>query len=286
MPTPSSRTAISTWSRGPRPGCATASAAGRLRAVTVTVPPSGIAWSALSTTFWITCAICPSSASASQRPGSIVQPAHGARPAQRETRGVLDHRAERHALLDGLAPLREREQLVGEVDGEVERLLGLLEHRERAVAPVEGQLRHRDVPEHALEQVVEVVRDPAGERPDRLQLLRLEPLLLQELALRDVRDRLDHRGDTPRGVKDGVRLRLDEQHLPLGVRVPVERRVRLAAREDLPDRALLPCLVARPVRPVRDLVAVPADHVVAGRARPGRSRPCSRSGCGSPGRRR
>src|SRR3990172_8219832 len=39
-------------------------------------------------------------------------------------------------------------------------------------------------------------RGAGGERPDGLELLGLEPFFFEEVFLRDVVDRLDHRGDT------------------------------------------------------------------------------------------
>ena len=48
---------------------------------------------------------------------------------------------------------------------------------------------HLAEPADREQHVVEIVRDPAGEAPDRLQFLRLEELRLGRLAGRDVDDR-------------------------------------------------------------------------------------------------
>ena len=72
----------------------------------------------------------------------------------------------------------EREQAVGQLRG---ALRGVLDHLERAVRIVVLRLRladHLDAAEDRGDQVVEVVRDAAGEPADRLEPARaMQPLL-------------------------------------------------------------------------------------------------------------
>ena len=132
-------------------------------------------------------------------------------------------------LPDRLAALREGQELGGEVHRLVQRLLGLLQHGERLLPLVDRQLRHRDVAEDALQQVVEVVGDAAGERPDGLELLRLEPLLLEQLFLRDVREEPHEAGPAVELHGDAVDAHPDRGAVlapegPLrGVQPPVRR---------------------------------------------------------------
>ena len=114
------------------------------------------------------------------------KPIVGTRAAQRELHRVFQDRRRRERPLERLAALREGQQLGRQVHGQREGLFGLLEHLLRLVALPEVHPRERDVPEQALQQVVEVVRDAAGQGPDRLELLGSDQLLLQPPALGDV----------------------------------------------------------------------------------------------------
>ena len=82
---------------------------------------------------------------------------------------VLDHRVDvEHPRLDQLAP-REGEQLAREVGGPRGRAGDLLDVRGPGIVRLEAPAEQVAEAQDGGEHVVEVVRDPAGEPPDRLQ---------------------------------------------------------------------------------------------------------------------
>ena len=96
-----------------------------------------------------------------------------------------------------LAP-REREQLLGQRDGALCAARHLIDRAPqfavvgRSVAPDRFEIADDDG-----EQVVEVVRDAAGELADRLHLLRLPQLFLDQAALGEVASDLGEAHDRP-----------------------------------------------------------------------------------------
>ena len=89
------------------------------------------------------------------------------------------------ARLEQLAS-REEQELAGERGRAVSRPADLLERRAMRVRAVQLSQDDFRVARYHRQQVVEVVRDPAGQPPDGLHLLRLHELLLELLALGDV----------------------------------------------------------------------------------------------------
>src|SRR5882724_1198590 len=90
---------------------------------------------------------------------------------------------------------RERQQLANEAGTALCRLQRALDRRlEVALHPADGEI---EAPDHDREQVVEVVRDPAGESPDSFDLLRLPQLLFRLPPLRDVLDGSGRVMDSP-----------------------------------------------------------------------------------------
>jgi hypothetical protein len=103
--------------------------------------------------------------------------------ALQEERQVGERLAELHGLRAERLAAREGEQLAHQARRPVRVLLDLhqvLERRVRRPVAREQQVR---VADDGLEDVVEVVRDAAGELADRLHLLRLDELLLEEPLL-------------------------------------------------------------------------------------------------------
>src|SRR5262245_15925869 len=146
-----------------------------------------------------------------------------------ETRGDLVERlahdrldVHREALADA-APA-EREDAVDERAAALAGGHHAVQVAAQARALLRIAHRHLAVAEDRAEDIVEVVRDAAGERADRLQALRaaqlllhLAQLLLGLLPLRDVLHEADH----ARGVAHGV-----EKHAPARLQ-PVHRAVRM-----------------------------------------------------------
>ena len=116
--------------------------------------------------------------------------------------GVLGDRVQvEDARLHDL-PAAERQQLLGQRGGALGGRLDLLDlgaegglsARLAAGAGIEPVEDEAAAAEDRGQEVVEVVRDAAGEPPDRLHLLRLAQLLLERLAVGDV-DRHADRAD-------------------------------------------------------------------------------------------
>ncbi|MBI1864199.1 MAG: hypothetical protein HYR98_00375 [Nitrospirae bacterium] len=126
----------------------------------------------MSTRFWITRLICPSSTSAGQRSGGISKSARVPEP---ESANETDSRA-RSA-----------------------RLLGLFELLVDLAPRLDHRLAERDVPGDRRQKVVEVVGDPAGQDADVLELAGPEALLLDPLSIADVADDREAHGLPPPG---------------------------------------------------------------------------------------
>ena len=83
------------------------------------------------------------------------------------------------------------------------------------------KLRQRQIAEDAGEQVVEVVRDPAGHLADHFHLLRLPELLFELEFLGDVVDKDQFRGPAVHGQVEGGDLDVDDRAV-LGAVPPVD----------------------------------------------------------------
>ena len=144
------------------------------------MPPDGIASRALSARFVITCSSCPRSARTRQ-PGSTEVESSTPSPRSRESRlsspfddvAQLEHLRQDHlAAAEGEQLARERRRASGRAH-DLERVLAA------RVVGVEAGDEELAVAADRGQEVVEVVRDPAGEPSDRLELLRVQQLLLQ-----------------------------------------------------------------------------------------------------------
>ncbi len=80
---------------------------------------------------------------------------------------------------------REREQALHQDGGALGGLAAIGEPAAHAFGPVEAPQREVEIADDGGQQVVEVVRDTAGEAADRLHLLRLTQCFLGLLAARD-----------------------------------------------------------------------------------------------------
>ena len=106
---------------------------------------------------------------------------------------AADDVAEREQPRPRRLPPAEREQLPRQAGAALDRLLDLDRFAARRV--VGPQLHQEQVgrAHDAHQDVVEVVRDAAGEPADRLELLRLPQLLFERAPLGDVADEAGHR---------------------------------------------------------------------------------------------
>jgi hypothetical protein len=166
----------------------------------------------------------------------------------RKARGDADARAERalqqvgHAqnerrYVSGLraqvlAP-REGEQTLGQ-RGAALRRLQRVRHQMRGLRMRGHAAREQvEVADDDGEEIVEVVRDPAGEMPDRLVLLRLAKRGLGALAIGDVRQAAQHARDRARAVAlhPGVRQQVEDGSV-LGNHL-ILTRVQRVARQQL-----------------------------------------------------
>src|SRR6185312_448274 len=106
-------------------------------------------------------------------------------------------------------PAAERQQLTGEARGAVGGAQNLAEPvRQILVAAMVGA-QQLTVGDDGGEQVVEVVRDTAGEMADGFHLLRLPELFLEAFAVRDVANDGEHAGRTVGDEAHRDRLGLD-----------------------------------------------------------------------------
>ena len=160
----------------------------------MSLPPSGMASRALTARLMITCSNCATSALTGQRSrtcGDLER--HVLADQALEQHGEIRQRLAEieHLRAHGLLA-RERQQLPHQARRPVGILLDLhdvLERRIGRLVRVEQEVgRHHD----GAEQIVEVVRDVAGEPADGLHLLLLVDLVLQRALLRGL-ERIDDR---------------------------------------------------------------------------------------------
>jgi len=103
-----------------------------------------------------------------------------------EARDLLDHVPQTHVFLDRRSALGEGQQLFGQPHGAGHGFLRF--HERRVTGMLFWEIVHgdRDVAEQPQQDVVEVVRDPARERADALELVQFLQFCFGPLALGDV----------------------------------------------------------------------------------------------------
>ncbi len=233
MPSPVSATSIAT--KSPASGASSSTA---LRAPIVTVPPSGMASRALITR--LSSAVSRLGDVGADRPevaADVEGQAHGAADAGIENladRGDAFGEVDR-LRIDALPP-REGEELVGQRSAAPG---GGLDGRDRALKLgriVGASLQHVQAAADDHQEVVEVVRDPAGELSERVELLGLGELLVHRFEL-DLR--IAAFGDVARdlGEPDELAVLVDRVDHDAG---PEERAVLADAPTFLLVAALFP----------------------------------------------
>jgi hypothetical protein len=138
------------------------------------------------------------------------------RPQHRQ--GLAYERVHQERLAPPGAALGEHQQLLGQVAGPLGGAAGVAQRVEVPGAG-RGLRQHQiEVSEDRGEEVVEVVRDPAGQTPDALQVVHLAEALFQALSLGHVARHQLHRRTTAHrqgqgrdlSVDDGPSLSMDE----------------------------------------------------------------------------
>ena len=172
-----------------------------LWSATSRTPPLVIACIALSTRFCTTWPTCPVSTSADPEIRVHVERRLHRRTTQCETRALGDQLADRRGLLDRRAALGEREQLVRHAAraGAGSRGVGQA-GEQRLVVRRDHRLGQRQVAGHAHQDVVEVVRQAAGEHAERLEPGRLGTFVLDQRFVGDVAEDPDRAGHLAIGV--------------------------------------------------------------------------------------
>ena len=103
-----------------------------------------------------------------------------------------------------LLPAREREQSAHQLAALLGRALGHAEHLALFVAERGSPLDQAEAADHRGEQIVEIVRDAAGQLADRIHLLRLDQLAFERPLFADVGQRS--------GELDRIAVEILEQH--------------------------------------------------------------------------
>ena len=179
---------------------------------TAIIPPFGIASRALTIRLSSSCSTCAGSAStgntasARSQPQlhlSADQPARHLRHRADDLVEVEGDRLEHLLAAEGQQLARQR---CGALGG-VQDLIHLRRHRRIGLDAVRHQLR---IAADRGQQVVEVVRDAAGEPADRLHLLRLAQLVLELHTIADVVDRGQNRRLAAELGDRGIRFDLDD----------------------------------------------------------------------------
>jgi hypothetical protein len=173
-----------------------------------------------------------------------------------EDAGEVDERRIRRSLT------REGEELPGELGGPAGGAVDLLE---LGGGPLGLGAQQRRVARDDREQVVEVVRDAAGEAPDRLHATRLLELLLEAALLGDVAD--DERGRVDASVRVADREAGDRRRerravaAATALRLVLERVARGDPAHQLGVPALPPLLDEHvPPRPADRRLVGPAER--------------------------
>ncbi len=204
----------------------------------VSLPPDGMASRALTTRFMSTCSTCPGSAS---HPAQI----RGARVVQRD---VLADEPAQHACpgsattpfrsmtsgCDDLASRLKASSCWVRVGARSPAACDLGQVGGSAGHPLGRVLQHLRQPQDDGQQVVEVVRDPAGQPPDAVHALGQAELLFQAPALGDVPQRRDAQVAAADGGVLG--LNLDGNPRPVGAQRHVLVRRLRTGTEVLRDR--------------------------------------------------
>ncbi len=235
-------------------------------------PPSGMASRAFTTRLMIACSNCPGSifTRSSSWPGTNVSSMSSPISGAISLRKFVQQRIQvDDPRLQHLLPA-ERQQLPREADGARSAAFqDLGEQLAVRIAGVEAIEHQLAVAVDHREQVVEVVRDAAGQPADRFHLLRLTELLLQPLQLRHVA----RHADQPDHV--ALRVAIDAFGRLIGARharggEPLLERLQRAGGDHL--TIVLDDRSRRVRREQRQVVLT--DHLVHGLAGAAARRPC------------
>ena len=162
-----------------------------LRVPMVSRPPPGIASRAFTTRLVSADSSCAGSTRTGQRPLAVDSSISMCSPSVRSSSLVMPATRSLRSTCLRLQRLaaRERQQAAIEIGAAQRRAQRLVDGFGRVGIPADLLAQQVEIADDDGEQVVEVVRQAAGELPDRLHLLALAQLLLQQLAVRDVLDR-------------------------------------------------------------------------------------------------
>ena len=163
----------------------TRESASRCRCLIVSVPPWSMASRALTARLMMTCSSWPWSALTRAQVaavGHLELDVLADQAAQQMRQLGQDVGQVEHLGLQGLLA-REGQQLAHQVGRAVGVLLDLHDVGEGLIARPVAQQQQIGKSDHRRQQVVEIVRDAAGQLADRLHLLRLDELQLEALLL-------------------------------------------------------------------------------------------------------
>ena len=127
--------------------------------------------------------------------GAEQELASAVRAAQREADRVLDEFADRRGLLNRRAAAGEGQELLRQITRAQRGVLRVVQPRRHLVVRREEQGSEGDVSDDRGEQVVEIVRNPAGEQAELFQGLGFASLGFVALTLGDVAENQHHAGD-------------------------------------------------------------------------------------------
>ena len=122
-----------------------------------------------------------------------VELAGDVRPGGRELSGLAQHPGDVADAFDRLAALGERDELPGQVPGAQRGLGGMVERLGGVRARPGEEAREVEVAEDDRQQVVEVVREAAGEHSHGFELLGAHVLVLESLLVGEIPGQDDHR---------------------------------------------------------------------------------------------
>ena len=152
----------------------------------------------------------------------------------KDARDLLDGRVQIDDFQAQHGAAGEPEKLARQLGGPLSCFFGGLDHLAVRAISRQAARQKADVSQDGGEEVVEIVRDPAGQLTDCFHLLRLAELVFQPLAFRDVA------GDADQAERPSVRAeerrleRLHQDGPAVGIGDPFLTSFRLALRQHLP----------------------------------------------------